>query len=91
VVIAAALINAANTLGLKQDMLITSGNEGVHMPGSLHYLDRALDFRTKHLATANKKALAAAVKKRLGKDYDVILENVGGANEHLHIEFDKKS
>jgi hypothetical protein len=91
VVIAAAVINAANTLGLKQDMLITSGSEGVHMPGSLHYLDRALDFRTKHLGTANKNALVTAVKKRLGRDYDVILENLGETNEHLHIEFDKRS
>ena len=89
-VIAAGVINAANTLGLKQDMLITSGNDGTHMPGSLHYKDRALDFRTKHLGIADKKALVTAVKRRLGKDYDVILENAGGANEHLHVEHDPK-
>jgi hypothetical protein len=88
VVIAAAVVNAANILGLKQDMLITSGSDGVHMPGSLHYLDRALDFRTKHLSLAGKRALVTSVKKRLGKNYDVILENAGGMNEHLHIEHD---
>jgi hypothetical protein len=91
VVIAAAVINAANTLKLKQDMLITSGNDGVHMPGSLHYLDRALDFRTKHLRPVDKRALVTAVKRRLGKDYDVLLENAGETNEHLHVEFDQKS
>jgi hypothetical protein len=89
-VIAAGVINAANTLRLKQDMLITSGNDGTHMPGSLHYKDRALDFRTKHLSLADKKALVTAVKRRLGKDYDVILEYAGEANEHLHVEHDPK-
>jgi hypothetical protein len=89
-VIAAAVINAANILRLKQDMLITSGNDGTHMVGSLHYKDRALDFRTKHLRIADKKALVTAVKRRLGKGYDVILEDAGGANEHLHVEHDPK-
>ena len=87
-VIAAAVINAANILRLKQDMLITSGNDGIHMARSFHYKDRALDFRTKHLSIANKKALVTAVKRRLGRDYDVILENAGGTNEHLHVEYD---
>jgi hypothetical protein len=90
-VIAAAVINAANTLRLKQDMLITSGSEGTHMVGSLHYKDRALDFRTKHLSAADKEALVTAVKRRLGTDYDVILENAGGTNEHLHVEYDPSS
>jgi hypothetical protein len=87
-VIAAAVINAANTLRLKQDMLITSGSEGIHMVGSLHYKDGALDFRTKHLSIPDKKALVTALKRRLGKNYDVILEDAGGTNEHLHVEYD---
>jgi hypothetical protein len=91
VVIAAAVINAANTLRLKQDMVITSGSEGTHMVGSLHYKDRALDFRTKHLSPAEKNTLVKAVKRRLGTDYDVILENADGTNEHLHVEYDPNS
>jgi hypothetical protein len=61
------------------------------MVGSLHYKDRALDFRTKHLSAADKEALVTAVKRRLGTDYDVILENAGGTNEHLHVEYDPNS
>ena len=49
---------------------------------------KPLDFRTKHLSTAEKTALLKEVKRRLGDDYDVILEDEGGVNEHLHIEFD---
>ena len=85
--IAAAIINAAQTLGLA-DMLITSGNDGAHMDGSRHYAGDALDARTKHLAGGAKHDLRAAVQKRLGKRYQAILEHLGKPNEHLHVEFD---
>jgi hypothetical protein len=88
VVIAAALVNAANSLGLSVDMVITSGRDGRHRPDSKHYHDQALDFRTKQLTLTQKHALAETVKTRLGAGYDVILESLGKANEHLHIEYD---
>ncbi len=80
VVIACAVVNAATTLSLP-DMLITSANDSVHMQGSKHYSDEALDFRTKHLSASEKQKLVAEVKKRLGPGYDVILET-----DHLHVE-----
>lgn len=89
-IIAAAVVNAANSLDLTQDMLITSGNDSTHMKGSKHYLDWALDFRTKHLTVTQKRALAETVKQRLGKEYDVILESLGKMNEHLHVEYDPR-
>ena len=88
VIIAAGVVNAANQLGLKADMVITSGRDGTHRDGSLHYVDRALDFRTKHLTRTQKVALRDTVRTRLGKGYDVILESVGKAQEHLHVEHD---
>lgn len=88
VVIAAAVVNAANVLGLPVDMLITSGRDGKHMQDSLHYLDRALDFRIKHLSPADKIALKEAVAQRLGPEYDVLLEDREQPNEHLHVEYD---
>lgn len=88
VIIACAVVNAANTLGLTVDMWITSGRDGTHRADSLHYRDRALDFRTHHLLTPEKQRLANAVRKRLGAEYQVILESVGEANEHLHVEHD---
>lgn len=90
VYIAVAGVNAANVLGFKVDMLVTSGNDKVHMKGSKHYTDEALDFRTKHLTTEEKAALKAAIKARLGKDFDCILEDENGPNEHLHVEHDPK-
>ncbi|MEQ1910614.1 MAG: hypothetical protein ABMA15_17470 [Vicinamibacterales bacterium] len=86
-IIAVAFLNAANELGFS-DRVCTSGNDHVHMPGSLHFSDRALDFRTRDLSTTQKHQLRATAKRRLGKHYDVLLEDENGPNEHLHIEFD---
>lgn len=89
-IIAAAAINAANQIGLTTTMFVTSGNDRVHSRGSKHYTDEALDFRTKHLTTKQKHLWARTIKARLGRDYDVILEDEGGNNEHLHVEYDPK-
>lgn len=86
--IAAAVANVAEALRLPADMVITSGNDSQHMAGSKHYTDEALDFRTKHLTPHDRGLLVAGVKEKLGKDYDVVLESVGGPNEHLHVEHD---
>lgn len=87
-VIAAALINAATVLELDADMWITSANDSTHMKGSKHYSDEAIDFRTKHLSKGDKVALLTELRRRLGKHYDVILEEEGKANEHGHAEHD---
>lgn len=87
-VIAAAIINSANELKLEQDMLITSGNDGTHMKGSKHYTDEALDMRSHQLTTENTQAIIRVLRRRLGKDYQVILESVTLPNEHIHIEYD---
>lgn len=85
VIIAAAVINAANLLQLPIDMIVTSGNDGEHMKDSLHYQDKALDFSVKRLNIVQKQALVKEVKKRLGHDYDVLIH---GPVEHLHVEYD---
>lgn len=90
VVIACAVVNAANELKLTTDMQVTSGRDGKHMPTSKHYVDQALDFRTHGLPLDDKYALLAVVKRRLGADYDVIIEDLHQPNEHLHAEYDPK-
>jgi len=87
-IIAAAAVNARNVLQLPGDTVVTSGNDGQHKPGSLHYKDRALDFRVHGLTRANVELWAAAIRKRLGKDYQVIIESLGTPNGHLHVEWD---
>lgn len=90
VIIAAAAINSINSLGIVTDLYVTSGNDGVHARGSKHYTDEALDFRTKNLSTIDKFRFRTMLAVRLGKGYDLILEDENGPNEHLHVEFDPK-
>jgi hypothetical protein len=65
---------------------VTSGNDGEHMAGSLHYTGMALDFRTRDLLPADKKVAVDRLRWRLGGDFDVVLEV-----DHVHIEFDQKA
>lgn len=84
-----AASNAAELLALPRDpasgahVFVTSGNDSRHMPESLHYLDRALDFRTNHLSPEQQRAWTKAIQERLGRDYQAILED-----DHLHVEHD---
>ncbi len=84
-----AVATAADRLGLPQPV-ITSGNDSRHMDGSLHYQDRALDFRGNNITDAQGVALRDAVRDILGPDYDVLFETFAGnpANDHLHVEYD---
>lgn len=64
----------------------------------LHPHDRALDIRTHNLFVGleidgerrkkNLEMLAQALRARLGPGYDVLLEDAGTPNEHIHIECD---
>jgi len=64
-------------------MTITSGNDGKHMKGSLHYQDKAIDIRTKDMKYKNANWLM--IRKQLGHKFDVILKET-----HIHIEYDPK-
>ena len=65
--------------------VITSKEDGTHMPTSLHYKKRAFDWRTYQVPAAERPALKAVVQKALGPDWDVVLEK-----DHLHTEYDPK-
>lgn len=69
---------------------ITACLDGKHKQGSLHYKGLAVDIRSKHIAPDRKAKLVSQISALLGKDYDVILEGEGTANEHIHLEADKK-
>lgn len=85
--ILAAVANVAASLD--HDVIVTSGVDGKHMTGSLHYTYEALDIRSKNFLNAlAKRNFMTAVLKRLGKGYQMILENAGKAQEHFHCEHD---
>lgn len=83
-----AVADAARRLGLPTPV-ITSGNDSRHMDGSLHYEDRALDFRGNNISIAQGRAFEAEVRRILGDRYDVAFETFANrSNNHLHVEFD---
>ena len=64
------------------ECIVTSANDGRHSPTSLHNNNDAIDLRTFHIATLEHLLdIVDEIKKRLGIDYDVVLES-----DHLHIE-----
>ena len=83
-----AVAEAARELGLPTPV-ITSGNDSTHGNRSLHYADRALDFRGRNISIAQGNALRDLVSEKLGGDYDVLFETFPDRNNnHLHVEFD---
>lgn len=84
--IAAAVINTVTEGGFGFDPVITSGNDSKHMAGSKHYTHNALDIRTSNIPPASREGFKAALKQRLGTDYDLIDEG-----DHIHLEYDPKA
>jgi hypothetical protein len=72
------------------ELRVTSINDGKHKVGSLHPKGRAFDVGTKELpgGSPTRYALRAEIEVELGPEFDVVLEEVGGPNEHIHIEHD---
>lgn len=65
------------------ELVVTSGLEGTHSAGSLHYYGLALDFRTHYLNAEQLPELAEKLREALGPDYDVVIEKT-----HIHVEYD---
>ena len=102
----AAILPDIDAVFTEHDSLctMTSGHEGdptdgVHRRDSKHYLvncphgGRAADFRMKHLNMDTMASIGEQVKRRVGKDYDVVVEvtnKMGHPRNHLHAEYDPK-
>ena len=70
---------------------ITSANDSKHKLQSKHYVNQALDIRSKDLSEQQKDQILEELKKRLNPiGYDVILEGRGSSWEHYHVEYDPK-
>ena len=68
-----------------QVLIVTSVNDGTHGKGSLHPLGCALDIRKWNLREEHRPKVVSLLVKRLGKEYDVILEST-----HIHVEWQPK-
>jgi len=68
-----------------KELVITSACDGKHGTGSLHYVGLAIDIRTRYFTDQQKLLVAQEIRNRLGKEYDVVVENL-----HIHIEYQPK-
>lgn len=66
---------------------ITSGRDGDHMEGSLHYVGRALDWRTwaddhgTQIRASIKEKIVDEIQREIGPRFDVVPEAT-----HIHVE-----
>lgn len=69
-------------------LVITSGKDGQHAPGSLHPEGRALDFRT-HDKTDDEMIVFLAILTYAAPAHSlrVFDERVGPGGEHIHVEY----
>lgn len=70
------------------ECVVTEGSGGKHKDGSRHYVGFGKDYRIFNLPEPKSESVDRAAKemrRRLGPDYDVIIEI-----DHIHVEFDPK-
>ena len=84
IVMRKALITAEATYNYyNKDLIITSGTDGEHSAGSLHYYGYAIDIRTRHLTQSEERDIYTEIKDCLQwQGFTVVLEKT-----HIHIEF----
>lgn len=66
-------------------LVITSMYDGAHMPGSFHYEGLAADLRTSMVPKERLPSLVAALRRKLPRYWDVVLEK-----DHIHVEYDTR-
>ena len=65
-------------------LVVTSLLDGTHMPNSLHYTGRAVDFRDRDLSLEQQSAFVSELSRVLSPlGYQIIKEK-----DHIHVEFD---
>ena len=73
--------------GRPEGVTVTSGTDGTHSAGSLHYYGYALDFRIRYFHEVTIQSLYQDLCSHLaaldGYSYDCILER-----DHIHVEYD---
>lgn len=66
-----------------QELVVTSGLDGEHSAGSLHYYGLALDFRSRYFSPEEKAKVVRALRERLPHGLEVVEHAT-----HIHVEYD---
>mgnify|MGYP003135618127 CR=1 FL=1 len=86
---------AQASLGYPDVLVVTSVNDSRHAKTSKHYVNAAIDLRTKGQAantmgsTARKQKFRRRLAALLGDLFTVILEGLGKPYEHIHVQVRK--
>ena len=72
------------------DCVVTSINDGYHIPKSRHYRGEAVDLRVHNIPKQLRIQVVEEIRRALPMDFDIILESIDTPNEHIHIEWDPK-
>jgi hypothetical protein len=75
-----------------QELVITSGTDGAHSAGSLHYYGRAVDLRIRDFDAQTVSLVFVALKKELddlGNKY-ISYYDVVQHKTHIHAEYDPR-
>lgn len=67
------------------ECVLTCGTDDKHKPGSLHFAGQAFDLRIRDIPPASREPARTEMKRRLGDDFDVVLEG-----DHFHVEYQPK-
>lgn len=83
--------------GGREKQVITSANDGRHLPNSKHYENLAIDIRSNFMPDDEQNAFSDELQSNLDEDYgrgtyDVVSEFYRDpGNDHIHIEYDPSS
>lgn len=77
----------AAALGLPDPVITAGHDQAGHSPTSDHYTGNALDLRCNNVSTTSCKQWVITLQNALGNGYDVIFEDWGGSNSHVHISY----
>ena len=70
---------------LNQELVVTSGLDGTHSPGSLHYYGLALDFRTRYFNDTQQDHAGRLLAEKLGDSFVVVDEG-----NHIHVQYNMR-
>lgn len=75
------------------DPVITSGNDSVHVKGSKHYLNLAIDLRGNNVSDSLLGQISQRLQKELGGNYYVQAEIFpkNPAKDHIHVQYRTKT